>query len=73
LVGGTGLYILTIADSGERKSACDKIFLREVRAYERAQRRGGEAEEKRYQAEKAAWETKQIGIKEKLRERARAQ
>jgi putative DNA primase/helicase len=71
LVGGTGLYILTIADSGERKSACDKIFLREVRAYERAQRRGGEAEEKRYQAEKAAWETKQIGIKERLREKAK--
>jgi putative DNA primase/helicase len=34
LTGPVGLYLLAIAESGERKTSCDKIFFRAIRHYE---------------------------------------
>ena len=39
LTGPTSLFLLTIADSGERKSTCDKFFTEPIRNYERQQPR----------------------------------
>src|SRR5262249_18388372 len=39
LTGPVGLFLLTIADSGERKSTCDEFFTAAGRAYQR--KRGG--------------------------------
>jgi hypothetical protein len=35
----TALYALTIAKSGERKTACDGLLMAELRAFEREQAR----------------------------------
>jgi hypothetical protein len=37
LVGPVSLYILAVAESGERKSTCDRIFSASLRAWERDQ------------------------------------
>ena len=37
LHGPVGLFLLTIADSGERKSTCDGFFTKSIRDYEQAQ------------------------------------
>jgi putative DNA primase/helicase len=37
LQGPTGLFLLTVADSGERKSTCDGFFMQAIRDYEAAQ------------------------------------
>ena len=37
LSGPVGLFLLTIADSGERKSTCDGFFTKAIREYEEAQ------------------------------------
>ncbi len=37
LSGPVGLFLLTVADSGERKSTCDGFFLKGLRDYEEAQ------------------------------------
>ena len=37
LAGPTSLFLLTIADSGERKSTCDEFFTKPIREYERQQ------------------------------------
>ena len=37
LSGPVGLFLLTIADSGERKSTCDSFFIKTIREYEENQ------------------------------------
>jgi putative DNA primase/helicase len=38
LCGPTGLFFLTIADSGERKTTCDSFFSQPISAFEAAKR-----------------------------------
>jgi len=45
LQGPTGLFLLTVADSGERKSTCDGFFIQAIRDYEAEQ---AEAAKKKY-------------------------
>jgi putative DNA primase/helicase len=68
LQGPVGLFLLTIADSGERKSTCDGFFTQAIRNYEEAQVRAAQPILKDYRADLEAWEAKRNGIKEKIRQ-----
>lgn len=67
LQGPSGLYMLTIADSGERKSTCDTFFLRMVRDYEIRQQEQAQPEISDYRAAMEVWEAKYAGTKNKIR------
>jgi putative DNA primase/helicase len=71
LHGPVGLFLLTIADSGERKSTCDGFFTRSIRDYEEAEAEAAEPLLKNYRAALEAWEAKRGGIKEKIRQLAK--
>lgn len=73
LHGPVGLFLLTIADSGERKSTCDGFFTRAIRDYEEAQAEAAKPALKDYKAAIDAWEAKRNGIKEKIRRLAKEQ
>ncbi|CAN0620162.1 DUF3987 domain-containing protein [Burkholderia multivorans] len=67
LSGPVGLFMLTIADSGERKSTCDGFFTRAIREYELEQVEDSKPILRDYQADIAAWEAKHNGLKEKIK------
>lgn len=71
LNGPTGLFLLTIADSGERKSTCDGFFTKAIRDYEAEQAEAAKPVLKRYKADIEAWEAKRSGIKDKIRHLAK--
>ena len=71
LQGPTGLFLLTIADSGERKSTCDGFFTKAIRDFEEIQREQAKPALKDYRAAMEAWEAKYSGIKDKIRRLAR--
>jgi putative DNA primase/helicase len=71
LHGPVGLFLLTIADSGERKSTCDGFFTRAIRDYEEAQAEAGKPAQKDHRAAIEAWEAKRGGVKEKIRQLAK--
>lgn len=68
LTGPASLFFLTIADSGERKSTCDKLFTQVIRDFQANQRIAAKPKLTDYQAEKGAWESIHSGIKDKLRQ-----
>lgn len=68
LQGPTGLFFLTIADSGERKSTCDTFFMRAIWDYEKGQAEAAKPILKKYNAEYAAWDAKCGGVKKTIRD-----
>ena len=72
LQGPTGLFLLTIADSGERKSTCDGFFMQAIRDYEAEQAEAAKPLIKDHKAAMEAWEAKRGGIKEKIRQLSKA-
>lgn len=72
LQGPVGLFLLTIADSGERKSTCDGFFGTAIREYETQQAEDSKGPMKDYAAALASWETKRAGIKDNMRQLAKA-
>lgn len=72
LHGPVGLFLLTIADSGERKSTCDGFFTKPIRDYEEAQAEAAKPILKDYQAAIEAWDAKRNGVKEQIRHLAKA-
>lgn len=71
LTGPVGLFLLTIADSGERKSTCDGFFMQAIREYESQQIEEAKPLMSDFQAAQEAWEAKRNGIKEKIRQHAK--
>ena len=71
LSGPIGLFLLTIADSGERKSTCDGFFTRSIRDYEEGEAEAAKPLVKNYRAALEAWEAKRGGIKELIRQLAK--
>lgn len=71
LQGPVGLFLLTIADSGERKSTCDGFFTKPIRDYEEAQAEAVKPALKDHRAAFDAWEAKRGGIKESIRQLAK--
>jgi putative DNA primase/helicase len=72
LSGPVGLFLLTIADSGERKSTCDGFFTQEIHRYEAEQAEAAKPHLKCYRAALDAWEAKGSGIKDGIRAGAKA-
>lgn len=68
LRGTTSLYLLTIADSGERKSTVDSFFMQPIRDYEDAQRAKMKPELEQYAAEAIAWKSELEGVSAAIRD-----
>lgn len=71
LTGPVSLFVLTVADSGERKSTCDGYFTQAIRDYDETQAESAKSALKDHQANIEAWEAKRAGIKEKIRQLAK--
>jgi len=71
LQGPTGLFLLTIADSGERKSTCDGLFTQAIKDYESAEAEKAKPDIKNYKADLDAWESQRSGIKDKIRQNSK--
>lgn len=71
LQGPVGLFLLTIADSGERKSTCDGFFTSAIRQYQEEQAEAARSALKDHRAAIEAWEAKRGGVKEKIRQLAK--
>ena len=67
LEGPIGLFTMTIANSGERKTTCDGFFTNAIREYEKQQAELYKPEIKNYKADMEAWESKRGGIKDSVR------
>lgn len=72
LTGPVGLFLLTIADSGERKSTCDEFFTAAIREYQGQRAEAAKPGLAVYRADLAAWEAKHGGIEDKIRQLAKA-
>lgn len=68
LQGPTGLFLLTVADSGERKSTCDGFFMQAIRDYEAKQAEAAKPLIRDYNAAMESWEAKNGGIRESIRQ-----
>ena len=71
LSGPVGLFLLTIAESGERKSKVDEMFMQAIVEYQDAQAEAAKPMLKDHKAALAAWEAKYGGIKEKIRQQTK--
>ena len=56
------LYILTIADSGERKTSVDNLFIKPIREFDEEQAEKAKPSLKKYKTEFDAWEAKRNGV-----------
>ena len=73
LAGPVGLFLLTIADSGERKSTCDGFFTKVIHDYEAQQAEAAKPLVKDHRAALEGWEARRGGIKDKIRQLAKAE
>ncbi|SFL07721.1 putative DNA primase/helicase [Nitrosomonas aestuarii] len=62
LTGPVSLFLLTIAESGERKTKCDEFFSQALREYEQEQKDATNADIVRYQAELDSWNAERDGL-----------
>ncbi|MDR3441971.1 MAG: DUF3987 domain-containing protein [Legionella sp.] len=67
LCGPTGLFLMTIADSGERKSTCDSFFMQAIYRYEEEQAKAARPLIKDYNAQLAVWKSKCDGVQTEIR------
>lgn len=68
LHGPSSLFLLAIADSGERKSSCDGHFTEELRKHEREEHTKARAKTSEQQARVEAWNAKKRKAQRKLKE-----
>ena len=71
LISPSGLFLLTIAESGERKSTVDSYFMRPVVEYEESQREAAKPLLKDFDARLEAWNAKVAGLKDKIRQQSK--
>lgn len=67
LHGPTGLFMLAVADSGERKSTCDGFFTRAIRDFEAKQQEDAKPQIQDFKSAYSAWEAQRSGLKEKIK------
>lgn len=72
LKGPTSLFLLTIAESGERKSECERLLMERIRTYEDGQKQLAESHVKAHRAEQEAWEAVKAGLLENIKRGAKA-
>jgi putative DNA primase/helicase len=58
----SSIYLLVIADSGERKTTVDSFFTKAIRDYQSEQAEAAKPEINRYEAELSAWNAERDGI-----------
>jgi putative DNA primase/helicase len=68
LQGPVGLFLMVIADSGERKSTCDSFFTSAIREHQDEQTEAMKPVVQKHQAAFAAWEAARDGILSSIRE-----
>jgi putative DNA primase/helicase len=71
LHGPCGLFMLAIADSGERKSTCDGFFTRAIRDYEAREQEAAKPLITVYKSAHTAWEAQRSGLREKIKSLAK--
>ena len=71
LVAPLALYFLIIAESGERKTAGDKLFTQGIEDFVNEQMELAKPELQKYRADLQIWEAKHSGIKAKIQQLAR--
>lgn len=71
LEGATGLFMLTIADSGERKTTCDGFFTRVIRDWEAEQAEAAKPDLNQYRDDRDAWEAQRAGLLAAIKDLAR--
>lgn len=71
LTGPASLFLLTIADSGERKTTCDGFFTSAIRQYETEQAELIAPLLKDYAADMAAWNAQREGILSAIKDAGR--
>jgi putative DNA primase/helicase len=62
LQGPTSLFLLTIADSGERKSTCDGFFMQPIRIYQQRQAEAMKPVLARFEADMSGWTAERDGL-----------
>jgi putative DNA primase/helicase len=67
LHGPTGLFLLAVADSGERKSTCDGFFTKPIREYEARQQEDAKLLQQEFRSAHDAWEARRTGLREKIK------
>ncbi|MBS3916999.1 MAG: DUF3987 domain-containing protein, partial [Sulfuritalea sp.] len=72
LHGPVGLYLLTIADSGERKSTCDGFFTSAIRDYQAEQAELAKPEQEKHRAKLSAWEARRAGMIDAIKQASKA-
>lgn len=72
LTGPCSLFLLAIAESGERKSTCDGFFTRSIRDYEAAQQEAAKPLLTAFKTDHEIWESQRAGLKEKIKANAKA-
>jgi putative DNA primase/helicase len=72
LHGPTSLFLLAIADSGERKSTCDSFFTTAIRDYQAQEQEAAKPLIQAYKSEHDAWDAQRGGLKEKIKALAKA-
>lgn len=68
LQGPVSLYLLAVAESGERKSECDKRFSEPLRHWEAEKREAVQPDLERYRAELGAWEAEREAILQRIKQ-----
>jgi len=71
LVGPVSLYMLAVAESGERKTTCDRIFSAPLRDWERDRVRDAAGEQTAFDSASAVYEAKRTGLLEAIRRKRR--
>lgn len=71
LMSPVSLFLLLIAESGERKTAVDNLFLESVREYERKQEILYRPEWDTFSATETAWQAEKRGIEAEIQRQAR--
>lgn len=72
LTGPIGVWLLTIADSGERKSTADRYFSEPIREYERDQAEAYKPTVAKYRAAKDAWDAQLAGLRDAIKQAAKS-
>jgi putative DNA primase/helicase len=67
LTGPTGLFLLAIADSGERKSTCDGFFTSAIHDYQAREQEAAKPFMTAYKSDMEVWEAQRSGLKEKIK------
>lgn len=71
LAGPCSLFMLAIAESGERKSSCDGYFTKAIRDYEAQAQDAAKVLIKAYESDFEAWEAHRNGIKDEIKSLAK--